>query len=276
MKQEKKKITIAHTAELKRVFEFGGLNTVCQSAKCPNIGECYKNKTATFLILGKYCTRGCSFCAIEKYKAEFVDAHEPSRIAKAVKKLGLSYCVITSVTRDDLPDGGARHFAKTINEIKTLLPENKVEVLVPDFLGNTKSIDIVLNACPDVFSHNLETVPALYDKVRKGADYKRSLKVLKYVKSAGFKVKTGIMVGLGETELQIFETIEDIKSTNVDILTIGQYLAPTLKHYPVIEEYAEEEFKMLENFAVSVGIKQVISGRYVRSSYFAEASFKKL
>jgi len=276
MRQEKKRIGIAHIAELKKNFESRGLNTVCQSARCPNIGECYKNKTATFLILGRYCTRGCSFCAVEKHNADVVDAGEPSRVAEAVKELGLSYSVITSVTRDDLPDGGAGHFAETVNKIKTLLPETRVEVLVPDFLGKAESIDIVLNSGPDVFSHNLETVPALYGAVRKGADYKRSLEVLKYAKSAGFKVKTGIMLGLGETEMQVFETIEDIRDINVDVLTIGQYLAPTLKHYPVIKEYAGEEFKMLENFALSSGIKQVVSGRYVRSSYFAEASFKKL
>jgi lipoic acid synthetase len=180
------------------------------------------------------------------------------------------------VTRDDLSDGGAEHFAKTINEIKTLIPESKVEVLVPDFLGNTKSIDIVLNANPDVFSHNLETVSALYGKVRKGADDKRSREVLMYAIAAGFKVKTGIMLGLGETETQVFETIEDIKNTNIDTLTIGQYFAPTKEHYSVIKEYSSEEFKTMEIFAVSLGIKQVTSGRYVRSSYLAEENFKGL
>ncbi|MDR0820583.1 MAG: lipoyl synthase [Endomicrobium sp.] len=276
MKQEKKKITISDITALKKYFGFKRLNTVCQSAKCPNIGECFKNRTATFLILGKYCTRGCDFCAVEKHNPELIDINEPAKIAKAIKRLGLSYNIITSVTRDDLPDGGAEHFAKTISEIKTLIPESKVEVLVPDFLGNTKSIDIVLNAKPDVFSHNLETVPALYGKVRKGADYKRSLEVLRYAKAADFKVKTGIMLGLGETETQVFETIEDIKNTNIDILTIGQYLAPTKEHYPVIKEYSPEEFKTMEIFAVSSGIKQVASGRYVRSSYLAEENFKRL
>jgi lipoic acid synthetase len=276
MKQKKKKITISVITALKDYFGFKGLNTVCQSAKCPNIGECFKKRTATFLILGKYCTRGCDFCAVEKRNPELIDINEPVKIAKAIKCLGLLYSVITSVTRDDLPDGGAEHFAKTINEIKTLIPENKVEVLVPDFLGNTKSIDIVLNATPDVFSHNLETVPALYGKVRKGADYKRSLEVLRYAKAAGFKVKTGVMLGLGETETEVFETIEDIKNTNIDILTIGQYLAPTKEHYPVIKEYSSEEFKTMKIFAASIGIKQVASDRYVRSSYLAEENFKRL
>ncbi|OEG71001.1 hypothetical protein ATZ36_03395 [Candidatus Endomicrobiellum trichonymphae] len=276
MKQKKKKITISDITVLKKYFGFKGLNTVCQSAKCPNIGECFKKRTATFLILGKYCTRRCGFCAVEKHNPELIDINEPAKIAKAIKRLGLSYSVITSVTRDDLSDGGAEHFAKTINEIKTLIPESKVEVLVPDFLGNTKSIDIVLSANPDVFSHNLETVPALYGKVRKGADYKRSLEVLRYAKAAGFKVKTGIMLGLGETETQVFETIEDIKNTNIDTLTIGQYLAPTKEHYLVIKEYSPEEFKTMEIFAVLSGIKQVTSGRYVRSSYLAEENFKRL
>ncbi|MDR3256233.1 MAG: lipoyl synthase [Endomicrobium sp.] len=276
MKQEKKKITIADITALKKDFGFKSLNTVCQSAKCPNIGECFKKGTATFLILGKYCTRGCGFCAIEKHKPELVDKNEPLKIAKAIKKLGLLYVVITSVTRDDLPDGGAEYFAKTIDEIKTLIHGIKVEVLVPDFLGSEKSIDTVLDANPDVFSHNLETVPALYGKVRKGAEYKRSLEVLKYAKSRDCKVKTGIMLGLGETQSQVFETIGDIKNINTDTLTIGQYLAPTKEHYPVIKEYTQEEFKIIEDFAVSTGIRQVISGRYIRSSYLAEESFKKL
>ncbi|MDR1511196.1 MAG: lipoyl synthase [Endomicrobium sp.] len=275
MKQRKKRINLAQIIEFKKNFESKALNTVCQSAKCPNIGECYRNKIATFMILGEYCTRECSFCAVGKYDTEFIDVSEPTKVAKAIKDLRLSYSVITSVTRDDLPDGGAEHFAKTINEIKTLLPGNKVEVLVPDFLGNTNSIDIVLNAKPDVFSHNLETVPTLYDVVRKGSDYYRSLSVLEHAKSKDFRVKTGIMLGLGETKAQIFETIKDIKNINVDALIIGQYLAPTLKHFSVIKEYTKEEFKMFENFAISLKIKQVISGRYARSSYLAEANFKK-
>jgi lipoic acid synthetase len=276
MKQGKKRIAVASLTALKKDFEFKGIRTVCRSARCPNIGECYESKTATFLILGRYCTRGCSFCAVDKCRPDIVDADEPSKVAEAVKELGVSYSVITSVTRDDLPDGGAEHFARTINEIKTLLPENKVEVLVPDFLGKVKSLDVVLNAVPDIFSHNLETVPALYARVRRGADYKRSLDVLEYAKSAGFKVKTGIMLGLGETEKQIFRTIEDIKSVGVDALTVGQYLTPAKGRHPVIKEYSAEEFKTVESFAVSAGIKHVFSGRYVRSSYLAEINFKRL
>ncbi|MDR1474326.1 MAG: lipoyl synthase [Endomicrobium sp.] len=273
MKQEKKKIALADIKLLKKEFEVKGLNTVCQSAKCPNIGECFKKKTATFLILGKNCTRKCTFCAVEKYTPESIDVEEPVKVAKVIKKLGLSYSVITSVTRDDLPDGGALHFSKTVNEIKSVSPNIKVEVLVPDFLGSAQSIDVVLSSKPDVFSHNLETVPSLYDKVRNGADYERSLNVLKYGKDAGFKVKTGIMLGLGETEEQVFETIKNIKEINIDILTIGQYLAPTKRHYPVVKEYNDEEFQKIRDFAFSVGIKQVVSGRYVRSSYLAQEYF---
>ncbi|MDR3330663.1 MAG: lipoyl synthase [Endomicrobium sp.] len=276
MKQKKKKIIIADVVALKKKFEFNGINTICQNAKCPNMGECFKKKIATFLILGKNCTRKCDFCAVGKYNPEPIDINEPLRIAKIIKEFGFSYVVVTSVTRDDLYDKGAEHFARTIVEIKSFIPNIKIEVLAPDFLGVTKFIDIVLNAKPDIFSHNLETVPVLYDKVRKGANYKRSLKVLKYAKFAGFKVKTGVMVGFGETQVQIFETIKDIKNLDIDILTIGQYLAPTKNHYPVIKEYTSEEFKVIEDFAFSIGIKQVVSGRYVRSSYLAEENFKKI
>jgi lipoic acid synthetase len=202
-----------------------------------------------------------------------VDANEPTKVAKAIKDLGLSYSVITSVTRDDLPDCGAKHFAETVNEIKKVLPCSKVEVLIPDFLGKTDLVDIVLASKPDVFSHNLETVSGLYDKVRKDADYKRSIKILKYAKDMGFKVKTGIMLGLGETEQQIFEIIEDVKEANIDVLTIGQYLAPTKRHHSVVKEYNENEFQNIRTFALSIGIRQVVSGRYVRSSYLVQEHF---
>ncbi|MDR3071814.1 MAG: lipoyl synthase [Endomicrobium sp.] len=273
MDQTKKKIKLADLVSFKKYFELKRLNTVCQSTKCPNVGECFKKKTATFLILGKNCTRKCDFCSVWKHKPEFVDATEPYRIANTIKELNLSYSVITSVTRDDLPDYGAGHFAKTISAIRAVLPETKIEVLVPDFLGNTKFIDIVLISKPDVFSHNLETVPVLYGKVRKGSDYGRSLFVLEHAKSAGFKTKTGIMMGLGETKEQVFEMIKDIKSVNVDILTVGQYLSPTKGHYCVKKEYSKEEFEAIRSFAVAIGIKRVVSGRYVRSSYMAENAY---
>jgi lipoic acid synthetase len=270
---EKKKITIADIAALKKDFAYKSLNTVCESAKCPNIGECYKKKTATFLILGKNCTRGCKFCAVEKRDPAPPDENEPERLANAVKELGLSYAVITSVTRDDLKDEGASHFANTVREIKRILPDTKVEVLVPDFSGRKELIDMVLNSNPDVFSHNVETVASLYGKVRTAADYGRSLEVLAYAKSKRFKVKTGIMAGLGESEKEIFGVIDDVKKINADILTVGQYLAPTKNHYPVIKEYSPEEFKSIENYAKSAGIAHVVCGRYVRSSYLAEENF---
>jgi lipoic acid synthetase len=274
-KLAKKRISVADVISLKKEIKSRGLNTVCQSAKCPNIGECFKNKTATFLILGKNCTRKCSFCSVQKHKPEHLNEKEPIEIAKLIKKIGISYSVITSVTRDDLRDGGASHFVKTIFKIKKIVPQTKVEVLVPDFLGNISSVDMILNAKPDVFAHNLETVSGLYDKVRIGADYMRSLNILKRAKSFSFQVKTGIMVGLGETQEQLFKTIKDIKSANIDILTIGQYLSPTKDHYPIIKEYTDEEFKRIEDFAASIGIKQVIVGRYIRSSYLSEKYFKK-
>ncbi|MCL2485399.1 MAG: lipoyl synthase [Endomicrobia bacterium] len=273
---QKKKIAIADITDLKNNFKSQNLNTVCQSAKCPNIGECFKKHTATFLILGKNCTRGCSFCAVDKNLPENIDNEEPIRVSLAIKDLGLKYSVITSVTRDDLKDGGAKHFAKTIHEIRNLNPDTKIEVLVPDFKGEQSSIDILLNAKPDVFSHNLETVPSLYEKVRTGADYSRSLDVLKYAKSKGFKVKTGIMLGLGETKPEIFSLISDLKNAEIDILTIGQYLAPTKKHHPVIKEYNEDEFEEVQKYAIEKGIRHAVCGRYVRSSYLADECFTKI
>ncbi|AKL97877.1 lipoyl synthase [Endomicrobium proavitum] len=273
MKTAKKKIIIADIAALKKNFAYNGLNTVCQSAKCPNIGECYKNKTATFLILGKNCTRACAFCGVDKFTPEPLDADEPKRVARAIKDLGLSYSVITSVTRDDLPDGGAEHFARTITEIKNSIPNVKIEVLVPDFKGEQSSLNIVLAAKPDVFSHNLETVAPLYNMARKGADYKRSLDVLKYAKRKGFKVKTGIMTGLGETLSQIFNLIDDVKNAGIDILTVGQYLAPTKKHLPVVKEYSPKEFEEIEKYALKINIPKIVCGRYVRSSYLAEKHY---
>ena len=268
---EKKKITISDITELKKKFLSQNLNTVCQSAKCPNISECFKKHTATFLILGKNCTRGCAFCGIEKHIPEPLDADEPARAAQAVKELGLSYAVITSVTRDDLHDGGAAHFAKTVLEIRRLNPGIKIEILVPDFKGMQSPLDIVLEAKPDVFSHNLETIPELYAKARRGADFERSCKVLKYAKSKGFKTKTGIMLGLGESESKLSKALARIaEEASPDILTIGQYLAPTKSHHPVMKEYSPEEFQNIENLALSLGFPKVVCGRYVRSSYLAE------
>ncbi|MDR1928818.1 MAG: lipoyl synthase [Endomicrobium sp.] len=275
MSQNKKKINISEVSTFRKKYGLEKLNTVCQNAMCPNINECFKRKTVTFLILGNVCTRKCTFCGIQKYGYKYIDKTEPLRIARAIKKLGFLYNVITSVTRDDLKDGGANHFAETVSKIRAIFSSAKIEVLVPDFLGNKESIDIVLNSKPDVFAHNLETVCDLYDDIRKGAaNYKRSLLILKYAKSLGFRIKTGIMLGLGENKYQILKTINDIKNINVDILTIGQYLAPTNNHHPVVKEYTYKEFEAIKYFAVSVGINHVISGRYIRSSYLSEQYFK--
>lgn len=245
------------------------VNTVCLNAKCPNISECFNKGIITFLILGKSCTRHCSFCSVDKTSyPEHVNNNEPLQIISLLKKLGCnSYIVITSVTRDDLQDYGANHFASTITKIKNKIQNIQIEVLVPDFMGNTEFINIVLNAQPDVFAHNLETVPDLYSQVRAGADYQRSLNVLQHAKKLGFKVKTGIMLGLGETQEQIVKVLNDINHLNIDILTIGQYLAPSKLHYHVIKEYSVDEFIAIKKFAISLGIKKVISGRYIRSSY---------
>jgi len=272
---EKKRISLADLDLLKKIFHKSGLHTVCQSAKCPNIGECFKNKTATFMILGNICTRNCSFCATEHGNPLDIDLNEPSKLTEAVKKLKLNYVVITSVTRDDLADCGAGHFKNVILSLKQNLPEIKTEVLVPDFKGEQKNLDIVFFAKPDVFGHNLETVPELY-KFRSSANYNRSLSVLEYAKKKGFIIKTGIMLGLGEKENQLLNLFKDLKNINCDILTIGQYLKPSKNNVNVIKEYSQEEFEYFKQKALQTGIKICVAGKYVRSSYFADETFKKL
>lgn len=272
---EKKRISLADLDLLKKSFKQSGLHTVCQAAKCPNIGECFKNKTATFMILGDICSRNCSFCATTHGKPLDIDEQEPQKLADTIKSLGLKYVVITSVTRDDLSDGGATHFKNVVDTIKQEIPDIKVELLVPDFKGDEKSLDIVLSSKFDVFGHNIETVPALY-KFRKWADYNRSLDVLSYAKKKGFITKTGIMLGLGETEDQLLEVFKDLKRINCDILTIGQYLKPLKDNADMVKEYSQEEFDYLKQKALDAGIKVCVSGKYVRSSYFAEQTFKKI
>jgi len=272
---EKKRISLADLDLLKKNFHKSGLHTVCQSAKCPNIGECFKNRTATFMILGNICTRNCSFCATEHGKPLEVDLTEPLKLTKTVKKLNLNYVVITSVTRDDLLDCGATHFKKVINSLKQNLKNIKVEVLVPDFKGEQKNLDIVFSANPNVFGHNLETVPELY-KFRSSANYNRSLSVLEYAKKKGFIIKTGIMLGLGEKESQLLNLFKDLKNINCDILTIGQYLKPSKNNVDSIKEYTQEEFEYFKHKALEYGIKICVAGKYVRSSYFADDTFNKL
>ena len=270
---EKKRISLADLDLLKKSFKQNGLHTVCQAAKCPNIGECFKHKTATFMILGDICSRNCAFCATTHGIPLETDKDEPLKLANTIKNLGLKYVVITSVTRDDLSDGGANHFKNVVDMIKKELSKIKIELLVPDFKGIETSIDIVLSSKPDVFGHNIETVPDLYE-YRKGADYNRSLKVLQYAKQKGFITKTGIMLGLGETEKQLTDVFKDLKKINCDILTIGQYLKPLKDNTEMVKEYTAEEFEYLKQKALETGIKVCVSGKYVRSSYFAEETYQ--
>ncbi len=248
------------------------LNTVCKEANCPNLGECYKKHTATFMILGSQCTRNCRFCNVVHGKPEPVDEKEPVHLAQAAKKLGLKHVVITSVTRDDLPDGGAAHFAKTVKAVHELCPGTTVEVLIPDLKGDKRAIDIVIGSNPEVINHNVETVKALYDRVRPEADYARSLEVLRYVKEKAPDIytKSGIMVGLGETDEQVYELMDDVKGINCDILTIGQYLQPSLQHVDMVCYVKPEKFEEYRRAGIKKGFHYVASSPLVRSSYKAE------
>ncbi|SHF15975.1 lipoic acid synthetase [Caldanaerobius fijiensis DSM 17918] len=246
-----------------------GINTVCREAFCPNMCECYANNTATFLILGKVCTRNCTFCCIDKGIPEKVDVEEPKKIAEYVKRLGLKYAVITSVTRDDLPDEGSNQFARVIDEIKKMDKHIAVEVLIPDFHGRKDLLDNVLRSGPDVVGHNIETVERLYREVRPKAVYKRSLEVLCYIKQKGFITKSGIMLGLGETKDEVKRTIDDLCKYGCDILTIGQYLQPDYRYHDVVRYVPLDEFEYYKNYANDIGIKYVLSLPRVRSSYRA-------
>ncbi len=251
------------------------LHTVCQEARCPNIYECWNQRTATFMILGDICTRRCGFCSVKRGQPEPLDTEEPRHVAEATEKMGLTYAVVTSVDRDDLPDGGATHFARTIRAIRDRLPRCKVEVLIPDFDGRPDLLDIVLDARPDVLAHNLETVRALYRRVRPVAVYEQSLEILRRTIEYGtrtrsdIRAKSGIMVGLGETIDQVVETIGDIASTGCDIVTIGQYLSPKRHSLPVERFYTPEEFAFLREKALALGIRHAESAPLVRSSYHA-------
>ena len=250
-----------------------GLHTVCQEARCPNIGECFNLGTATFMILGDTCTRACGFCAVTSGRPGAIDPLEPWRLAQAVERLHLDYAVITSVNRDDVPDGGASVFAACIRAIRQRLPQCGVEVLVPDFAGNVEALRTVVEARPVVLNHNMETVPRLYPRVRPKARYERSLALLRAVKRIDETMpsKTGIMVGLGERMAEIEETLTDIRATGCDLLTVGQYLRPTEKHLPVDRYYHPEEFAAIGDFARTLGFAHVESGPLVRSSYHAGA-----
>lgn len=251
------------------------LHTVCHEARCPNRGECFNCGDATFMVLGDQCTRGCRFCAVGRQKPLPPDSQEPQRVADAIKEWNIRYAVLTMPTRDDLSDGGAAHFARVIEAIHTTTPQVRIEPLISDLGGNKEALQTVLRARPDVLAHNIETVPSLYSQVRIGADYKRSLQVLERSKrlTPDILTKSGFMVGLGETETQIKDLLCDLRVVGVDLVTIGQYLAPSAAHCPVVRYPVPQEYKNWENYAYSLGFKGVASGPLVRSSYRAGELF---
>lgn len=257
-------------AKMERMLDSFQLATVCQSAHCPNVGECFSRGTATFMILGSRCTRNCRFCAVDSGCPEPLDLEEPGRVAKAVQNLGLNYAVITSVTRDDLEDGGAGQFVQTIEAIRNSCPDSRIEVLVPDFKGCLDSLQSVCNARPDMFNHNIETVARLYQIVRPQAGFERSLKVLEFAAGQGLKVKSGVMLGLGEQAREIIDTLLALRRAGCDYLTLGQYLSPSKDHVPVARYVQPQEFDIWAEKARALGFKEVASGPLVRSSYKAE------
>ncbi|MGD2091390.1 MAG: lipoyl synthase [Candidatus Aminicenantes bacterium] len=261
---------------IKKSLESRDLSTICQQARCPNISECWNNYHATFLIMGDTCSRNCTFCSVNPGRPAPLLPEEPERLLEMVDIMKAKYVVITSVTRDDLEDGGSSHFAKVINHLKTQRPEVKIEVLIPDFQGSTQHLDIVLNAGPDVLNHNLETIKRLYPHVnRKEENYHISLKVLKYSHERGFITKSGIMVGLGETLEEIKALFRDLRKSSVKLLTIGQYLQPIKQNVPVEKYYTPDEFEQLKEIALSHGFTAVESGPFVRSSYKAHRMYMK-
>ena len=261
-----------------KIMRDNGLHTVCEEAGCPNIGECWEKKHATFMIMGDTCTRACAFCNVKTGLPGALDANEPGHVADATAKLGLAHIVVTSVDRDDLPDGGARHFAETIRAIRERCPQTTIEVLTPDFLRKDGALEIVVEAKPDVFNHNLETVPSLYLTVRPGARYFHSLRLLQRVKELdpAMFTKSGIMVGLGEDRNEVLQVMDDMRSAQVDFLTIGQYLQPTRKHHEVKRFVPPDEFKSLETIAYTKGFLMVASSPLTRSSHHAGDDFARL
>ncbi len=257
-------------ADVRHLIQRQKLHTVCESARCPNIGECWSRRTATFMLLGNVCTRSCRFCNIEVGKPTEYDVEEPRRVAEAVHELNLRHAVLTSVTRDDLSDGGAFIYAETIRLIHELQPGCSVEVLIPDFKGDLADLDTVLAAKPDILNHNLETVKRLQQPLRVQATYERSLSVLTHARKQGFVTKSGIMVGVGETRDEVIQTLNDLRAIDCRILTIGQYLPPTKTHYPLDRFYTPEEFAELKEIALKMGFDHVESGPLVRSSYHAD------
>ena len=257
-------------SEVKALVNEHHLHTVCQSARCPNIEECWNRRTATFMILGEVCTRDCAFCAVPHGIPSPLDMDEAKRVASAVDTLSLNYAVITSVTRDDLQDGGADLFAEVIKQIRLIRPKCQIEVLIPDFQGNNEALMTVLNARPDVLNHNVETVARLYPTIRPQANYQQSLTVIKNAKEFGSTTKSGIMIGLGETKEEVLDTMRDLHNAGCDLLTIGQYLQPTSDHIVVSRYVRPEEFTELKTAGEEIGFKHVESGPLVRSSYHAD------
>jgi lipoic acid synthetase len=277
------KVRVGKGASFRKVdalLKENGLNTVCRSALCPNVGRCFERGTATFLIMGDTCTRNCRFCAVEGGKPSALDPEEPMKVAEAVKSLELRHAVITSVTRDDLADGGAGHFAATVEAIRSASPQCRIELLVPDFGGRVSALQTVLAAGPDILNHNIETVPRLYPRVRPGADYQRSLELLgrarRWPGEDGSEVltKSGIMVGLGETMTEVEEVMGEAAAAGCEMFTIGQYLQPSKGHLPVVSFYLPTAFDQLKRFGESIGFRHVASGPLVRSSYLADEQFE--
>ena len=256
--------------DVRAIIDEHRLHTVCESARCPNVGECWSRRTATFMILGNICTRSCGFCAVKTGRPTELDLEEPYRVAEAVARLRLRHAVITSVNRDELKDGGAGIFAETIRQIRRKVPGCRVEVLTPDFKGEEFALDIVAEAAPDIFNHNVETVPRLYRTVRPQAKYERSLYVLDYMKRHGLVTKSGLMVGIGERPEEVIEVLRDLRRVHVDIVTIGQYLQPTPQHLPIHRYVDPEEFAWYRQEGLAMGFAHVESGPLVRSSYHAD------
>jgi lipoic acid synthetase len=263
--------------ELKGLMRGLNLHTICEEALCPNIGECWNNRTATFLILGDVCTRNCGFCAVTTGRPTGLDLEEPERLARAVQQIGLKHIVITSVTRDDLPDGGSAIYAETIRRLRGYSPELTIEVLIPDFMGNWDALRTVMDARPDILNHNIETVPRLYRRVRPKAIYPQSLELLRRARALAPDIvtKSGLMVGLGETRQELSQTFADLRAHHVDVLTVGQYMRPTMQHLPIERYVAPEEFASYKQEALALGFRHVESGPLVRSSYHAHEQVEK-
>ena len=274
----KRKYDAAAVAEMESLLRALSLNTVCEGADCPNRSECFKSRTATFMILGSVCTRNCAFCKVCGGEPTPVNADEPKAVAKAAKELGLLHTVVTSVTRDDLPDGGAAHFAQAVTALKNALPGSSVEVLIPDFQGDLEALKTVIDSRPDIINHNIETVPSLYSSVRPQAVYERSLELLRRVKQLGGGIysKTGIMVGLGETKQEMLSVMDDLVAAHCDMLTIGQYLQPSKQHISIAEYVHPDTFEEYRQIALQKGIRYVASAPLVRSSYNAAKGLEEL